>query len=237
MTKDNKDITARSSSAEIAEFLKQADEMSKTVAGSTCSGRLMFAMDATASRQPTWDSACELQSQMFEATRHVGNLKVQLCFYRGFHESRFSKWFSSPAQLHKAMSTVFCAGGLTQIARVLRHTLEEHRQEKVSALVFVGDCVEENPDILCDLAGQLGLCGVPLFVFQEGYDPDAEPIFRELARLSGGAWCRFDQSSAGQLRELLAAVAVYAAGGQRALQDYTRQRPALASLVKQLPVK
>lgn len=237
MAKDNKNITARSSSSEIAEFLKQADEMSKTAAGSACSGRLMFAMDATASRQPTWDSACELQGQMFESTRHVGNLQVQLCFYRGYHESRYSKWFSNPSQLNRAMSNVFCAGGLTQIARVLRHALDEHLQQKVSALVFVGDCVEENPDLLCDLAGQLGLSGVPMFVFQEGYDPDAEPTFRELARLSGGAWCRFDQNSAEQLRDLLAAVAVYATGGQRALQDYSRQKPALTSLVKQLPMK
>ena len=44
-----------------------------------------------------------------------------------------------------------------------------------------------------------------------------------MARLSGGACCPFDAGSARQLRELLRAVAVYAAGGQRALEDYSRR--------------
>lgn len=237
MVKEDKSLTQRSSSAEIAEFLDKAKEMTRSTAGSGRKGRLIFALDATASRQPTWDSACQLQGEMFEAARQVGNLQVQLCFYRGFKDSRYSKWLSNPSQLHRAMSNVFCAGGLTQIARVLRHTLQEHQENAVSALVFVGDCAEEPPDLLCDLAGQLGLSGVPVFLFQEGYDPDAEPVFRELARLSGGAWCRFDHQSAEQLRELLAAVAIYAAGGQTALQDFSQKRPALAPLVKQLTAK
>jgi hypothetical protein len=44
--------------------------------------------------------------------------------------------------------------------------------------------------------------------------------FRQFARLTGGAYCRFDSTSADQLRDLLAAVAVYAAGGLRALENY-----------------
>jgi len=30
-------------------------------------GRLLFAMDATASREPTWDHACTIQGEMFVA--------------------------------------------------------------------------------------------------------------------------------------------------------------------------
>jgi hypothetical protein len=37
--------------------------------------RLVFALDATASRQPTWDIAMQLQGEMFE---EVSNLDVQL---------------------------------------------------------------------------------------------------------------------------------------------------------------
>lgn len=233
MASNDKTVTKHSSSSAIADFIEKANELA-TTAGSVNSGRLMFALDATASRQPTWDSACNLQGQMFDAAQRVGNLQVQLCFYRGYQEARFSQWFGEATQLHRSMQKVQCAGGLTQIKRVLGHALDEHQNRPVSALVFVGDCIEENPDLLCDLAGQLGIHRVPVFIFQEGYDPDAEPVFKEIARLSGGAWCRFDQSSAQQLRDLLEAVAVFAAGGKKALQDFTAARPALVSMVKQL---
>jgi len=233
MADGDKSITKHSTSSEIADFIGKANELSMNI-GASNSGRLMFALDATASRQSTWDSACNLQGQMFEAAQSVGNLQVQLCFYRGYQEARFSQWFGKAIQLHRAMQSVQCAGGLTQIKRVLQHALDEHQRQPVSALVFVGDCIEENPDLLCDLAGQLGIHRMPVFVFQEGYDPDAEPAFKEIARLSGGAWCRFDQSSAQQLRDLLEAVAVFVAGGKKALQDFTSARPALISIVKQL---
>jgi hypothetical protein len=233
MASNDKTVTKHSSSSAIADFIEKANVLTM-IADSGNSGRLMFALDATASRQPTWDSACNLQGQMFDAAQRVGNLQVQLCFYRGYQEARFSQWFGDATQLHRSMQKVQCAGGLTQIKRVLRHALDEHQNKPVSALVFVGDCIEENPDLLCDLAGQLGIHRVPAFVFQEGYDPDAEPVFKEIARLSGGAWCRFDQNSAQELRDLLEAVAVFAAGGKKALQDFTAARPALVSMVKQL---
>jgi len=94
----------------------------------------------------------------------------------------------------------------------------------VNALVYVGDCMEENIDELSDLAGRLGLKGVPVFLFQEGHDPSAERAFRELARLSNGAYCRFNAGAAEQLRELLSAVAVYASGGLKALEDLGEKR-------------
>jgi len=237
MATDDKRIIKQSNSSEIANFIKQAGQVREAAMGDASSGKLMFVLDATASRQPTWDSACELQGQMFEAAAAVGGLQIQLCFYRGYKESRFSKWFVQPSHLHHAMRSVYCAGGVTQIRRMLRHAIDEHLSNAVNALVFVGDCVEENPDRLCDLAGQLGLHRVPVFVFQEGYDPDAEPTFREIARLSGGAYSRFDHSSAQQLQDLLKAVAVFAAGGKKALLDYTNERPALINMVKQLTAK
>ena len=88
----------------------------------------------------------------------------------------------------------------------------------MSALVYVGDAMEESIDELCGRAGELALLGVPVFLFQEGRDARAERAFREIARLTGGAWCRFDEGSARQLRDLLTAVAVFAAGGRAALK-------------------
>jgi hypothetical protein len=180
-------------------------------------------MDATASREPTWDRACHIQGEMFKATDGLGGLEVQLLFFRGFGECKASPWIDSSEALVRRMTAVRCLGGRTQVGKVLKHTLRESGKRKVNALVYVGDSMEEEVDDLCHFAGQLGLQGVPMFVFHVGSDPVAAQAFRQFARLTIGAYCRFDASSAHQLRELLAAVAVYAAGGLRALEDYGRR--------------
>ena len=187
-------------------------------------GRLLFALDATASREPSWDRACRIQGEMFEATAGLGGLDVKLVFYRGFNECKASRWMASAAELHRAMRSVSCLGGETQIERVLDHALAETRQLRVNALVFVGDAMEEKVDRLCRRAGELGLLGVPVFLFHEGGDPVAAAAFRQMAKLSRGAYLSFDRASADRLKELLAAVAVYAAGGYRALSAYGRRK-------------
>ena len=108
---------------------------------------------------------------------------------------------------------------------VLNELYDKLKQgQSVNALVFVGDAMEEDPNVLCKLAGELGILQIPVFIFQDGDDPITERTFRNVARLSSGAWCRFDANSAAQLRDLLCAVAVYAAGGQTALEQFGRKR-------------
>ena len=221
-------LTTLSTSNEVAEFLRQ---VAKTPAARTPRGRLIFALDATASRQPTWDRACQLQGDMFAAVAELGGLALQLVWYRGCGEFQIEPWFTDSTELQQRMSSVQCRGGLTQIGRVLEHAVRETRQHRVNALVLVGDCLEEPVDPLCHQAGQLGLLGVPAFVFQEGYDPDAALGFREIARLTRGAYCAFDAGSAWQLRELLSAVAVYAVGGRPALTEFGRRH---GGLIQQL---
>ena len=205
----------RSSPQEIAQFLQKSRAISEFVEKQP---RLMFAVDATASRQPTWDHATHLQQEMFLASGKVSSLAVQLCYFRGFGEFRASRWLTDSAALAKLMGRVHCEGGHTQIARLLKHAQSEHRKAAVRALVFIGDAVEENPDTLCDLAGQCGILQLPLFLFQEGADRSVEQTFRAMARVSRGAYARFDTSSAGKLAELLGAVASFAAGGRTALE-------------------
>jgi hypothetical protein len=197
-------------------------------------GRLIFAMDATASREPTWDRAAEVQGQMFVEADRLGGLDVQLVFWRGFHECRASRWVASPKALVELMTKVTCRAGQTQLARVLRHAKAEAGKARVHALVVIGDAFEEGLDELGHLAGELGLLGTRAFLFQEGHDPTAERAFREVARLTGGAWCRFDASSPQQLRDLLAAVAAFAAGGRPALEDAARRRAAPRLLLGQM---
>lgn len=207
---------ARSSQGEIDAFLRQARDLAPP--SEAASGRLIFALDATMSRQPTWDMACALQGEMFSAASAVGNLSVQLVYFRGQRESRASRWVDSAESLRSVMERIECRGGLTQIARVLSHARKEAEKQPLAALVYVGDCMEENIDELLGLAGELGLRGVKAFVFHDGRDPTAESAFRQIARVTGGAYLPFDRNSAAELKALLGAVAAYAAGGRKALE-------------------
>jgi hypothetical protein len=194
-------------------------------------GRLVFALDATMSRQPTWDSACALQADMFREAASIGGLDIQLVYFRGLSECRASGWIAGAEKLASLMSAIDCRGGHTQIGKVLSHTRQEHAKQKVQAVVFVGDAMEEAIDDLCVAAGELGLLGVPVFMFQEGSDPVAESGYREIARLSRGAYCRFDAGAAHELGELLRAVAAYAAGGIKALSDLSARKAGPARML------
>jgi len=222
----------RSSSGEIDRFLTRGKSLARR---QDPDARLIFAVDATASRQPTWDRACQLQGEMFLGARNLGGLAVQLCYYRGFDDFRASEWLLDESALLRRMNRVQCEGGYTQIRRLLEHGLNEHRRQAVRAVVFIGDACEEPPDLLAGKAGELGIADLPLFMFQEGRDAAVERLFRQMARLSGGAWARFDRNSAGELAALLGAVARYAAGGRKNLLEHgAGASPGVKLLLEQL---
>ena len=221
MKKRNTELRpAPSNDHEIEAFLNQVNQLS-TCTGTT-HGRLIFALDATASRERTWDHACHLQSQMFLETKQLGGLSVQLCHYGGLSHFSASRWLQDTSSLLEQMNQVHCLGGHTQIGKLLQHSLQQTRDKPVQAIIFIGDCVEEPVDFLCQLAGQLGIHKTPLFLFQEGRDITAQRAFKQMAKLSGGAYCHFDSSSAATLKALLGAVAVYASGGRQALLEYAK---------------
>ena len=205
-----------SSRPEIDAFLERVKSLGPAATGGK-RGRLVFALDATMSRQPTWDSACALQADMFREAASTGGLDIQLVYFRGLGECRASGWVAGAEKLASLMSAIDCRGGHTQIGRILAHARKETRRKKVNVLVFVGDAMEEKVDDLAAAAGELGLLGLRVFIFQEGREAAVERAFRDIARLSGGAYARFDVKAAGQLAELLRAAAVYAAGGMKAL--------------------
>lgn len=208
---------------EIDDFLAKVRAMPSTVAPGR-RGRLVFALDATMSRQPTWDAACRLQADMFQEAALIGGLDVQLVYFRGLAECRASGWVGQPEKLGALMEKIDCRGGHTQIGKVLSHVRRESEPKKVQALVYVGDAMEEAIDDLCAAAGELGLRGIPAFMFQEGHDVIAEQAYREIARLSRGAYGRFAPGAARELAELLRAAAAYAAGGIKALSDLSARR-------------
>ncbi len=224
--------TDLSPAGDISNFLKKASQLGGKSGGN---GGLVFALDATMSRQHTWDQAQHIQVEMFDAVGKAGGLDVQLVYFRGFGECRASRWVSDTASLRTLMTGIECRGGQTQIGKVLNHIRKEAKKKnpinagrsRVDAMVFVGDAMEEEADALCETAGQLGLLGVPCFMFQEGHDPLTEQTFREISRLSNGAFMRFGAGSAARLVELLKAVASYVAGGRVALETHSSREARL----------
>ena len=231
--KSNK-LPARSSSADVQEFLSKVAAIPKAGASGT-RGRVIFAMDATASREASWDQASNLQAEMFQETAAKGGLEVQLAYFRGFGEFNVSNWTNEPQDLLSIMTAVSCRAGETQIKKVLLHTLAETKKHSVDALIFIGDSMEEDIDRLGAVSGELGLLGVPAFIFQEGNNSIAEFAFRQISKLTNGAYCRLDGNSAQTLRQLLRAVANYAVGGRLLLEDMAKKEGgAILQIAKQL---
>ncbi|MCY4265296.1 MAG: VWA domain-containing protein [Gammaproteobacteria bacterium] len=225
----NKSVRLVSSKRDVASFLNKVANL-PTTAGAA---RLIFALDATASRQPTWDLATQLQAEMFTIAQSLGGLTLQLCYFRGLGQFFSSDWHSDGNELLQLMTRIHCEAGATQLEQVLRHAMRQQQSSPVKGIVFIGDAMEEDRNTLTGLAGKLGLLNVPLFIFQEGAEPLAQQVFLELSRLSGGACMQFDRTSAGQLKDLLRAVAVYAAGGRQALSNFSKTSSETVRLLQQ----
>jgi hypothetical protein len=223
----DKTPVTRPTSAGVAAFLKQAAKVPARGQGSS-TGRLIFAMDATASRGPTWTQAMNIQTEMFQEAASVGGLDVQLVYYRGIMDFGASPWMNNAEHMIRLMRGVGVLGGQTQIERMLRHAIGETHNGKINALVFIGDAVEEPADLILAAAGQLALRGVPVFIFHEGGLEPAGSVFRQIAAVTRGAYSVFDAKSPQQLRDLLKAVAIFAAGGRKALEDFGRKAGGIA---------
>jgi hypothetical protein len=202
--------------------------------------QLIFALDATASREPTWEKATTLQAQMFAEAASVGALDLQLVDYRGHDECRASGWVSNAADLERLMHKVRCEGGFTQIGRVLAHIHRESQRRSIKCAVFVGDAFEEALPDVREHASILGKLHIPVFMFQElaGDSPvtfrwtpedHVTDAFKEIASLTGGIWAPFDQNSAAELGRLLRAAAAYAAGKPEALVELRKVAGLLAA--------
>ena len=228
-----KDQLTPSTSLSVQDFLKKSKQV---VTHTETAGRLLFAMDATASREHSWDMACQIQADMFMSTEDIGNLQISLCYFRGYNELHVLDWTNNTSKLRDQMLQVRCLAGHTQIKRTLEHAVNVCAKQKVKAVVLVGDSFEESIDDVGKIAGKLGMLGVPAFIFHEGHDAAAKNAFQHIAQLTHGAYCAFDQNSVAQLKDLLCAVAAFAVGGVNALRQRSLSGNTLADrLIKQLP--
>lgn len=184
-------------------------------------GRLLVALDLTASRTESLKQARIATAQMLASIKAVGKVAVKMVYFRG-DECRATAWHDDAEKITGAMLSLSCKTGTTQIARVLKLALAE--KEKLSGVVLVGDHCEDIPDELLHLAATLGGCSIPLFIFHEVVDHDhhalqARPVFEQMAKLSGGVYSEFRPDSGAILRELLSTVAAFSVAGHEGVKQ------------------
>lgn len=216
---------ARAIEAALARIKGRKSE-TKTAVPQGKAAHLLFALDLTASREHTLADARIAIATMFGALAEINaGIAVRLAYFRGWSECRASGWHSDPEILTRAIASLSCSIGYTQIEKILQLALEQ--DEKLRALVYVGDACEEKPGKLMSLAARLPC---PIFVFHDlaGNDPDAveraEPLFRRMAEVTGGAYSPFGEGSAAALRELLSTVAAFSAGGVETLKQVAQAK-------------
>ena len=206
--------------------LDETEKRSVARLNATRAGRLIFGLDLTGSREPGLKQARIATAAMFDAIRNFGRIEVKLVYYRGSRECRESSWCADADVLRRSMLKLSCERGGTQIAKLLRLVLAQN--EKLSAVVFVGDHCEDAEDELVQLAGKLGEKHIPLFMFHECADYDdrslvAQPVFKRMAELSGGVYVEFKPDSGDVLREMLSSIAAFSAGGIEAVERMAPQ--------------
>lgn len=203
----------------IADFAKKA----KAAAAPTLRGRMIFGLDATGSRESTWQTAKALQRDMLSTVAQIGTLDVSLAYFRGDRSEGdvgFSDFTTDPNSLAVLMDGINCSAGPTQIIQMFEHALTLHAQTPINALVFIGDTMEESFEQAKEVCSRIGASGMQLFIFHEGsawktFEHASE--LKEMARLGHGAYAVFSEASASELASLLKAVAAFATGGMKAL--------------------
>ncbi|MBV8617018.1 MAG: VWA domain-containing protein [Acetobacteraceae bacterium] len=194
--------------------------------------RLVFGFDATASREPAWAAARQVTDALVRAL--PGELDVALAVHGGSRLHTFTEFTASPAVLRDRAAAIDCIAGYTQMLPILARALAT---PGVRVVVYIGDVFEESPGRGRRLADEMGRRGIRLFVLHDVADwnarRDAE-LFRDLARRTGGDILPFDANAPDRLRDLLAAVAVYAVGGEALLEQKRRTLPGAALLLRHL---
>ena len=198
--------------------------------------RLLFAMDATASREACWTIAKEITGAMFESV--PGELDVALAYHSGGRLQEMTPFSSEAKAFLDKVQAVRCSAGRTALNEILDKAAQASR---IKALIYIGDCFEEDPTEAVELAQQLKLKGVRCFIFHDtssqaqGYDTRAaRTAFEQITRITGGAILPFDETSPDLVKELLSAIALYAAQGIKALEQKTKLLPAARLLLKQM---
>jgi hypothetical protein len=194
--------------------------------------RLIFGFDATASRGPAWATAREVTDALVKAL--PGELDVALAVHGGSRLHTFTEFTANAGTLRDRAAGIRCLAGFTQLLPILSRALSN---PGVRVVTYIGDVFEESLRRGQKLADTMGEQGIKLIVLHDVADwnarRDAE-VFLDLARRTGGCVLPFDANAPARLRELLAAVAVYAVGGKELLEEKRGELPGAVMLLDHL---
>jgi hypothetical protein len=194
--------------------------------------RLIFAVDATASREPAWAAARQVTDALVKAL--PGELDVALAVHGGNRVHTFTGFTSDPATLRDRAAGVTCQAGLTRLLPILSSSL---KQQSVRVVIYIGDVFEESLPHGRTIADAMGARGTKLIVLHDTADRSARrdaELFWDLAKRTGGCVLPFDASASGRLRDILSAVAVYAVGGEKLLRERRHALPGAVALLEHL---
>ncbi len=170
---------------------------------------ICFVIDATGSRQHSWQQAQRTQAEMFDAVKSAGNLKLSIVCHRGNRVSDLGT-FATPADAKRSMAAVSCEAGNTEIIGSLKAAMGK----KPSTIIMIGDCFEENFGDLQQVCSKLAAEQIRVYAFVEGNDPNGQHAYKMAADLTGGIFQPF--GSGLDLSDLCVAAAVFDVGGQQA---------------------
>jgi hypothetical protein len=223
---------AKSVAQSVAGRLARVAGTSQVPATASVRPRLIFGFDATASREPAWAAARTVTDALVQAL--PGELDVALAVHGGSMLHTFTEFTSDPNRLRDRAAGITCIAGFTRMLPILTRSLSN---PGVRVVVYIGDVFEESPVRGRKLADAMGLKGIKLVVLHDTADWNAKrdaEVFLDLARRTGGCVLPFDANAPARLRELLAAVAVYAVGGQQLLEEKRAEMPGATLLLQHL---
>ena len=189
--------------------------------------RVILAL-ANHGRSPGWDRAKALQRQMFDAAVGSG-LEMKFAFYgsddaAGVRRCRITtRWINDPDDMAGLMDRAECnCGCYVYIRDALGQAVKENEDRPMRAVIIVGDASHDDPDGLDEAAisaNRLRRAGTRVFLMQLGDDLITARRLQYLARVSGGAYFRFDpRTQERQFSEMWNPVSVYASGGEEAVK-------------------
>src|SRR5262245_10572636 len=223
---DAKDAASRLKSDLMRDALGRmfGGEVEKTGPGTP---RVILAL-ANHAQTAGWDRAKVLQRGMFKAAAGSG-LEMKFALYgadnaAGVRRCRITtRWITDPDDMAVVMDRAACSCGCyVNIRDVLEQAVKEAEERPLRAVIIVGDAFHDDPDSLDEAAisaNRLRRAGTRVFLMQLGDDLITARRLQYLARVSGGAYFRFDpRTQERQFSEMWKAVSVYASGGEEAVK-------------------
>jgi hypothetical protein len=195
--------------------------------------KLVFAFDATASRDSAWRTSTALTDALLAAL--PGQLDVALAVHGGGKLHTFTRFERDASKLRERAAGVRCEAGRSCLLDILVRALEV---DGVGTVLYVGDVFEESHRRARKLAASLAARQIRLIILHDAphpsQDDDGADIFAEMTSLTGGCVLPFDASALPRLRDLLSAVAVLAVGGTPLLAAKQETMPAARLLLEHL---